>query len=1311
MKFFNPTSLLASAICMATLFLGDIAVFAQSNGDHSPSSERGQFEARRKMIMDGNNLRATYHNFGWGGRLDADSPDEVPYEYPINTNREYIALVSMFIGAEVDNQNPSGLPDDQIPIVLTPSGRQSPDGTTWDMNPIPGYAASGIDEFARSDDPNTWPDFWPNRAEDGGWAGDWSGYFGRNQFNADQEFYYRASGNQYTRFSNPSNPDGSGVYQPDDTDPSRGGLGIIMDTRIMSWSQTLISDTHFKIFEINNDSSYDYDKMAFSLWLATLVGGDGAPEDRIIFDEQQAVSYLESTARTNAPPTFEGGNIGMAGIQFLETPGNSIDGIDNDADSDTFFPEGGRFNPQNPDLLHPLTEAGGGFFENRQVILNEVIPQFQPSDFEPRFISPGDRIVAITDNNDRVIKEYPEGGGTIITQGREIELPPGGMEVREDTTVATPLSGGPQERLHTTLRDEDLDGLIDENQPNHLEAQILVGNQFQELPVRYINYLWEGYEVGDTLQRGMIVPNSWIRERMATDDNFRRDIDDYQDALRRVHVENGYRSEGAFDDYFRNYHTQAPMIDESRSDYFDNNMAWDFQDDVGLDGSDFTGSPGEGDGFPTSGAGTPFPGEPNIDETSVAESDMIGIQAVGFSPVGALGDGVNFARDTQFWNNFQTPGTFEQYQEGVNVGDDILVTSSYFPLNRGETERFSVAVTVAQTNGPSLEDDRRRVNQNLEEAFNAYEADYQFATAPPAPQLKAVPGDGQVTLYWDDVAEDHFDRFLDRLPQRGRDQARNFQGYKVYRSTDPGLNDIRNITDSRGNRTFREPLAIFDLDNEHSGLHPIDVNGIRFNLGDNSGIQRKFVDTNVNNGRTYYYAVTSYTWGSVPHEISPSESPIRVSVLPDGTVSTGPNVQVVRPAASQAGKVEPEHPQAQLARGTTSGIAEIELVDPDSVRIGNIYEISFRDTLIDGGEEPDTLRTESFTLVNATDQDTLIARSQNLNAEDNPVRQGFRPIMRNEQDELAFNPDLSGFQSEREDVEFHGISFQLRGAPQAADYKLVFDEVGYGESVDTTLLNRNMPARETNFRAYNTSLTDEDGNPTEVKFAFDQLHSNENPDANVVDNNFALPGEFSAGRRLSPIGVAETRRDRVLIIEDVRGEPDVFTWLLFMNPRTERDEETNRDVVSSVNPQAGDTLQIRTTKPFTENDLFRFQMEDIHTGLVDDEKVAEELDNIRVVPNPYVVSNPFEPQGTSSQPDQRRELHFTHLPKPSTLRIFTVSGRLVDEINISDGNTHNGTFVWNLLTRDELELSYGVYLYHVEVPGIGETTGKFAVIK
>jgi hypothetical protein len=44
-------------------------------------------------------------------------------------------------------------------------------------------------------------------------------------------------------------------------------------------------------------------------------------------------------------------------------------------------------------------------------------------------------------------------------------------------------------------------------------------------------------------------------------------------------------------------------------------------------------------------------------------------------------------------------------------------------------------------------------------------------------------------------------------------------------------------------------------------------------------------------------------------------------------------------------------------------------------------------------------------------------------------------------------------------------------------------------------------------------------------------------------------------------------------------------------------------------------------------------------------------------------------------------------------------------------NLLNGTLDWNLESDDGLSVAYGVYLYHVEAPGIGESTGTFAIIK
>ena len=108
-----------------------------------------------------------------------------------------------------------------------------------------------------------------------------------------------------------------------------------------------------------------------------------------------------------------------------------------------------------------------------------------------------------------------------------------------------------------------------------------------------------------------------------------------------------------------------------------------------------------------------------------------------------------------------------------------------------------------------------------------------------------------MTLIWDDFAEKSFD------PITGYD----FEGYRIYRSTDPGFSDMKPITDAYGSIAYREPLAQFDLDNNIEGLAPTPVNGVHFYLGKNTGLVHSFEDTTVTNGQLYYYAITSYDSG------------------------------------------------------------------------------------------------------------------------------------------------------------------------------------------------------------------------------------------------------------------------------------------------------------------------------------------------------------------------------------------------------------------------------------------------------------------
>ena len=68
-----------------------------------------------------------------------------------------------------------------------------------------------------------------------------------------------------------------------------------------------------------------------------------------------------------------------------------------------------------------------------------------------------------------------------------------------------------------------------------------------------------------------------------------------------------------------------------------------------------------------------------------------------------------------------------------------------------------------------------------------------------------------------------------------------------------------------------------------------------------NGLAHSYVDDTVDNGVTYYYAVTAYDFGAPSANISPTETPVRIRRRADGSVETGRNVVVVTPAAPVGG--------------------------------------------------------------------------------------------------------------------------------------------------------------------------------------------------------------------------------------------------------------------------------------------------------------------------------------------------------------------------------------------------------------------------
>jgi hypothetical protein len=110
-----------------------------------------------------------------------------------------------------------------------------------------------------------------------------------------------------------------------------------------------------------------------------------------------------------------------------------------------------------------------------------------------------------------------------------------------------------------------------------------------------------------------------------------------------------------------------------------------------------------------------------------------------------------------------------------------------------------------------------------------------------------------------------------------------------------------------------------------------------------------------------------------------------------------------------------------------------------------------------------------------------------------------------------------------------------------------------------------------------------------------------------------------------------------------------------------------------------------------------------------DAVASGECDGIAVVPNPYrggaawdLIPADRDPTGT--------KIALRNLPQAlATVRIYTLAGDLIIS-DRHDGRSGDGTYFWNLLTRNGQNIVSGIYLYSVEHPG-GVCRGRFVVLQ
>lgn len=94
---------------------------------------------------------------------------------------------------------------------------------------------------------------------------------------------------------------------------------------------------------------------------------------------------------------------------------------------------------------------------------------------------------------------------------------------------------------------------------------------------------------------------------------------------------------------------------------------------------------------------------------------------------------------------------------------------------------------------------------------------------------------------------------------------------------------------------------------------------------------------------------------------------------------------------------------------------------------------------------------------------------------------------------------------------------------------------------------------------------------------------------------------------------------------------------------------------------------------------------------------------VHTVPDPYYVTNFME-----TTPSQKI-LKFVNLPPQAMIRIYSVSGILVDVVE-HDDPSFGGEAIWDVRNRNDQFVASGVYFYHLETPEGLERIGRFTVV-
>lgn len=582
-------------------------------------------------------------------------------------------------------------------------------------------------------------------------------------------------------------------------------------------------------------------------------------------------------------------------------------------------------------------------------------------------------------------------------------------------------------------------------------------------------------------------------------------------------------------------------------------------------------------------------------------------------------------------------------------GLDLLANMSSGPytLGRNDTLVFITAIVAGETEEELL--------KSAATARSTVEANFHLPKPPARPNLSGVAGDKQATLYWDDIAEYSRDEFSGNY---------DFEGYRLYRSNDKGI--------------IWKKLADFDLINS---------------IGNNTGLQYSYTDTTIINGFTYWYSLTSYDRGD--SLVESLESPI-------GTNTDAINLVSIIPRSDAIGRTPVSVAETQhIGTGESNYILNIEPIDDQSLA-GNEYRTSFN--FISKKENGNLKTTVTVQVTDSTEtQPYELGIKFNSSSNFDVLNLTTGEVIR-----AGYNYPYGGREVS---ITGYGLKIGMADDPEATD-----DERPQGGdliTVDftvTVVKNNEVPVIENRGFSIAQTQSTSDGIifslvPPEIIQSVSKIGGTDN-----VNISFNVIDESLVKSALYIITIAGGGVDPNLgsyIIINVSGT-SLTSDTLYAGENFEFDgiQGMIHFLATDPPPPVGNIFSLETLKPEPPDirDKYYFRIEGARINRTE---IAREINKIRVVPNPYVVSSLWEPEFGELRREPLRQIQFINLPPECTIYIFTVDADLIKTIHHSSAN---GTEAWDLRSEGGREIAAGVYVYLVKT-GDTEYLERFAVIK